>query len=84
MAKVKIFKFRVSNASSSVSEEDVNSAWYKKTKSLLQTEEEIESTINDFIKDKTLIDIKINTIEVNWHNNGRGNTVDLVYTIIFS
>ena len=48
-------------------------------------EKVIDKTINDFIKKnvKRLEDIKITTVDCNYHNNGGYNTVDLIYTIIY-
>ena len=43
----------------------------------------IDDTINDFCKDKDVIDVKVNTIEHNWHNNGGSNGIDIIYTIIY-
>lgn len=43
----------------------------------------IEDEINEFCEDKEVIDIKINTVEYNYHNNGRCNGVVLVYTVIY-
>lgn len=43
----------------------------------------IDSKINNFIKDKKVIDIKTNTIDIRYHNNGYSNTVALVYTILY-
>ena len=43
----------------------------------------IETIINDFIKDKKVIDIKINNIDVHYHNNGYDNRIQLVYTVIY-
>jgi hypothetical protein len=43
----------------------------------------IEETVNNFIKDKKVIDIKTNTVEVSYHNNGHANIVELYYTIVY-
>ena len=47
--------------------------------------ETIDKTINDFIKKnvKCLEDIKITTVDCNYHNNGGYNSIDLIYTIIY-
>lgn len=84
MLKVKVFRFEVSNSSSAAFSDELSSAWYKSMQKLLASEEMIESTINDFIKNKNIESISVNTIDVNYHNNGRGNTVHLLYTIIYS
>ena len=43
----------------------------------------IESEINEFCEDKDVIDIKVNTVEYDYHNNGGCNGVLLVYTITY-
>lgn len=45
--------------------------------------EVIESEINNFIKDKVLRDIKVNTFTTHQHNNGGDNEVFLVYTLTY-
>lgn len=81
---VKIFKFEVSNASSSPLSDDERKDWFKKAQKKLVTAEHIEETINSFIKDKSVQDIKVNNVDEKYHNNGRANTVFLVYTIIYN
>lgn len=74
--KIKVFKFMVSNnigQNLSASKNPTN----------LATPKVIEDTINDFIKDKMLSGIKINTITPLCYNNGQCNTVELVYTILY-
>lgn len=46
---------------------------------------DIDTIINNFISKyvEELIDIKITTVESNYHNNGGYNNVDLIYTIIY-
>lgn len=45
----------------------------------------IDETINFFICNEVaeLIDIKITTVDCNYHNNGGYNDIDLIYTIIY-
>jgi predicted CoA-binding protein len=81
--KIKIFRFEVSNVASGACAEDVNQPWYSKNIEKLATNEEIEDKINTFIKDKCLIEIKINNIDIDYHNNGRGNHIELLYTVIY-
>jgi hypothetical protein len=81
---VKIFKFEVSNASSSPLSDDEGKDWFKKAQGKLVTAEYIEETINSFIKDKSVQDIKVNNVDEKYHNNARANTVFLVYTIIYN
>lgn len=94
--KIKVFRFEVNNASSECFEEDKYkkdahgkltsepTLWYFTQQQKLFTEDKIEEIINDFIKDKKVIDIKVNDIEVKYHNNARGNTIHLVYTIMYA
>lgn len=83
MLKVKVFRFRVSNAASSPLKDDEYDKWFIQSKKELVSEKSIEQTINKFIEDKDVVDIKINNIDVRYHNNARGNTIDLVYTIMY-
>ena len=83
MLKVKVFRFRVSNAASSPLKDDEYEKWFIQSKKELVSENYIEKTINKFIEDKDVVDIKINNVDVNYHNNARGNTIDLVYTIMY-
>lgn len=84
MRRVKVFKFRISNAASSICKGDENERWYKERKSELATQSEIENIVNSFLETiNVLVDIKVNMVEVAYHNNARGNTVDMVYTIIY-
>lgn len=81
--KVKVFRFKVSNASSHCLTGDENQLWYRKEKAEIVSEKQIESTINQFLIDKELINLQISPVEVNYHNNARGNTIDLIYTITY-
>lgn len=87
MMKVKLFRFEVSNASSKLLESDSEkiwgNRWVKEEQEKIVTEEMIEDIINDFIYDKNVFDIKINNVDVKYHNNARGNTIHLLYTIIY-
>ena len=83
MTKVKIFRFEVSNGSSNPLKDDESSSWYINGQAKLVSEQEIEETINNFIYDIEVIDIKVNNIDINYHNNARGNTIHLIYTIIY-
>lgn len=81
--KVKVFRFRVSNVASSPCDDDYRKAWFKERLAELKSEKDIERIINEFLykEAKKVLDIKVNTVDVGYHNNARGNTVDLVYTI---
>lgn len=43
----------------------------------------IEREINNFCKDKEVVDIKVNTVEYDYHNNGGCNGITLVYTVMY-
>lgn len=81
--KIKTFRFTVSNASSAPMSVDKNNEHFQKLKKEIVSEETIDKTINAFLKDKLLVDIKTTTIDVQYHNNARGNTIALIYTVIY-
>ena len=83
MIKVKVFRFRVSNATSQIFDEDRKARWYIEQLEELDSTEWIEQVINEFCEEHNVVNIVTNTIEVYRHNNGRGNTVDLIYTISY-
>lgn len=43
----------------------------------------IEDEINEFCESKDVVDIKVNTVDYSYHNNGGCNGVVLVYTIMY-
>ena len=81
--KVQLFRFRVSNAASAAFDSDRSEKWFTAKLRELDDEEYIEDTINDFIKNKKNVQITVTPVDVHYHNNGRGNTIDLIYTIMF-
>ena len=81
--KVKVFKFLVSNPASSMLAGDEKNASFRECMSQLKKPEDIENVINAFCCDKDVIGINVNEIDVKYHNNGRGNTIELWYTIIY-
>lgn len=85
MKKIATFKFEVSNAASLPTSSDIGTNWYCSARKKLSTPQKIDDRINEFMSNLgcEIIDIRINTVEVNYHNNGRGNTVELWYTIIY-
>ena len=83
MLKVKVFKFRVSNAASAPCKGDRFDDWFLEKQGELVSEKDIEETVNNFIACKDIVDIKINSIDVQYNNNDRGNTVDIMYTIMY-
>lgn len=84
---IKTFKFTVSNAASSAFTEDKEKPWYSKCMGELTTPEQIDKRINKYINttipDREVVDIKITPVDIHYHNNGRGNTIELVYTILY-
>ena len=72
ITKIKVLKFRMSDYTNMADQENERNGIL-----------EIEKIINDFIWGKDIIDIKVNAIDVNYHNNGRNNTIDLIYTILY-
>ncbi len=83
MLKIKVFKFRVSNAASAPCKGDRFDDWFLEKQCEIVSEKDIEETVNNFIASKDIVDIKINSIDVQYNNNARGNTVDLMYTIMY-
>ena len=81
--KTKILKFEICNAASVPFDDDVSKPWYMKYKSRIKSPTYIEDQINDFCSDKKVIDIRTNTVDVHYHNNGRSNTIELWVTIIY-
>ena len=84
MTKVKVLKFEVSNCAYTANEDDFKTIWYKNNAPKLVSYEEVEETINDFLKDKNYIDMKVTTVDSIYSNNGRSNKIILVYSIVYS
>jgi hypothetical protein len=82
--KIKTFKFTIANAASHPFEEDKKQCWYKERLTEIDSPAYIDAVINDFIKDKKVISISTNTEIEHHHNNGRGNTVVALYTIVYN
>lgn len=82
---IKVFKFQVSNWASSPSESDKGTGRYFNARSRIMSENNIETIINNWIQENNVdvIDIKVNNVDIEYHNNGRGNFVELWYTIIY-
>ncbi|WP_125154487.1 hypothetical protein [Clostridium rectalis] len=84
MTKIKVFNFEVSNFAYHASGEDLIREWYKKQVKKLVPYSDIEKILNKFLENKTLISLNVNTVDAYYHNNGRANIIQLVYTIIYS
>lgn len=81
--KVKVFEFEVSNGASRLCDGDEGTNWAKKLEAKLFSPAMVSDVINDFVKDKDVVDIKVNNVDVQYHDNCRGNTVRLWYTILY-
>lgn len=81
--QIKVFKFQVSNAAYGQSGSCESYTWYKNLKGQEVSPEQIETTINTFCQGKEIVDIKINNVDTNYHNNGYSNTIELWYTIMY-
>lgn len=81
--KVAVFKFEVCNHSSHPCDGDEKYSWHRAGLNRLTNPEDIEYEINHFCEDKEIIDIKVNTVDAHYHNNARGNTIELWYTIMY-
>ena len=71
--KIAVFKYEASK-----------SGWKENGGGECINAELIESEINEFCEDKEVIDIKVNTVEYDYHNNGGCNGVEIVYTIMYN
>lgn len=80
---IKVFRFRVSNATSVGFSDDVEKPWYKTQVRELVSVDTITKRINTFIADKKNVQITVTPVDVLYHNNGRSNTIDLVYTVLY-
>ena len=83
MVNVKVFKFEVSNETSSPRDGDEQSASFREAACRIASQERISNVLNAFLRDVKLISMHINTIDVKYHNNARGNTIWLVYNIVY-
>jgi hypothetical protein len=81
--KIKVFKFQVSNAAYGQSGSCESYRWYQNLKDKTVSTEYVERIINEFCSDKEVVDIKINNVDTNYHNNGYSNTIELWYTIMY-
>lgn len=86
--KIKVFKFRISNAASFPLNDDERTSWFRKVAAELKSPEDIEKTIDNWVSaNDELISwkiIDITPVTVQRHNNARGDTVDLYYTIEYT
>lgn len=86
MKQVHVLKFTVSNAASNVFSEDFNTPWYQKRIKDLKSTEDIEHELNLFLKNipsDKIYSITPTVVTEHRHNNGRGDTNVLYYTIVY-
>lgn len=86
MKQVHVLKFTVSNAASNVFSEDFNTAWYQKCIRDLKSPEDIEHELNSFLQNipsDKIYSITPTMVTEHRHNNGRGDTNVLYYTIVY-
>lgn len=83
--KIKVFKFEVTNFTTTYDAEDKRKANQHQIDAMnrIYEPEEIEDIINDAIKGLNVVDIKVNVLHTAYHNNGRSNTMHMVYTIMY-
>ena len=83
--KIKVFKFEATNFTTTYSARDKQHANDEQEAAMnrIYEPEEIEAIINDAIKDLNVVDIKVNVLHTAYHNNGRSNTMHLVYTVMY-
>lgn len=89
--KIKTFEFLVSNWAylEDINDRDYKESEYKLNRMLnykkqIKSASDIETTINDYLENNSveLVDMKVNVVDIEYHNNGRSNTIKMVYTLI--
>ena len=81
--KIAVFKFEVSNSARCPLKGDETYSWYVASRNRLVDTDTVERKINRFCEDKDVVDIKVNTVDAQYHNNARGNTIELWYTVMY-
>ena len=82
---VLIRKFEVSNATRHGWNEENDRKWKAyadECRSRLRSPEDIEKELNEIEKDYIIKDIKVENVDISYHNNGHGNHIELWYTIL--
>lgn len=89
--KIKTFEFIVSNWTylEDINDREYKDNEYKKQRVLMKKAEiqkahDIERVINNYLNENNveLVDMKVNNIDINYHNNGGANTIKMIYTLI--
>lgn len=83
MIKVKILEYEVVNVAMDAKEVYKEQRWYLEKKKRITDAATREKEINNFCKTHDVIDIKVNTIDAHYHNNGGDNTIRMSYTILY-
>lgn len=81
--KIKTFDFLVSNYLGNESFILEGEYDFSYGNNIVYTQKMVDSKINDFCKDKKVIDIKVNNYTIHHHNNARCDSVIMRYTIMF-
>lgn len=86
MRKVKIFNATVSNwTTAGGTLEEIRSKYFQQAAKQVLTPHQVEETINHWAEcgGYEIVDIKVTAVEIQHHNNGATNTVELWYTILY-
>ncbi len=86
MRKVEIFKATVSNwTTAGASPSELSSRYFQQAAKQVLTPQQIEKEINHWAEcgGYEIVDIKVTAVEIQQHNNGGTNTVELWYTILY-
>ena len=84
MVQIKVLKFPVTNfAYGMVGRDERDIRRFADANAKLATPEHIQKTVNDFCKEHNVRDIQVTSVDVDYHNNGYHNMIELYYTIIY-
>ena len=88
MTRVEILKFKVSNWASHAFTSDERGSSYRQALADMVTPNEMKRKVNEALEDiewegGVIKDIHVNELMIHQHNNGRGNMIDMVYTIVY-
>ena len=86
MKKVEIFKTTVSNwTTAGGTPSELSSKYFQEAAKQVLTPQQIEEAINHWAEcgGYEIVDIKVTTVEIQHHNNGATNTVELWYTVLY-
>lgn len=85
MKRIAVFKYAVSNWAKGAKDNDRGTRSYDRAIAQLCTPDEIEASINTWaeVNGYDICEVKVTPVDVEYHNNGRGNTVELWYTVVY-